>query len=98
MTDYEEIGEYRQACNHSALALMFLAIGVAAGALLGLLLAPKSGKQMRRNLRRRYEDARDRIEDWGDQAGDLLERGSGYASLVKEKVAPIKKAIRKQSW
>ena len=40
-------------------AITFLLIGLGAGALLGLLLAPKAGKQFRKDLRRGYEDAKD---------------------------------------
>ncbi len=95
MTDYEQYGEYRQSCNHAGLALTFLFIGLGAGALVGLLLAPKTGKQMRRTLRRKYEDAREKIEDWGDQAGDIFERGSEYANTVKERVGPIGKVWKR---
>ena len=40
-------------------AITFLLIGLGAGALAGLLLAPKTGKQLRRDLQRGYEDAKD---------------------------------------
>jgi len=36
-------------------AITFLLMGLGAGALAALLFAPKSGKQMRRDLRRRYQ-------------------------------------------
>ncbi|MFB3916729.1 MAG: YtxH domain-containing protein [Terriglobales bacterium] len=101
MTDYERIG-HSPSFGRSAfgIALTFLFIGLGAGALAGLLLAPKSGKQMRRNLRRKYEDAKDVLEEWGEQAGDMIDRGaewantarekgSEWASIAREKVAPI---------
>jgi gas vesicle protein len=96
MTDYERFGDY-QASDRSVvgLALTFLFIGIGAGALAGLLLAPRSGKQMRRTLRRKYEDARDVLEDWSDQASDVLERGADWANYAKSKVAPIGAAVRK---
>ncbi len=96
MTDYESYREM-PAGNIAGWALTFLFIGMGAGALLGLLFAPKTGKQMRRTLRRHYQDARDVIEDWGDQAGDVLEKGAGYANAVKDRVAPIGKVILKQT-
>jgi gas vesicle protein len=67
-----------------------------AGALLGLLFAPKSGKQLRRTLRRRYEDARDVIEDLGDQASEVIDKGAEWASTAKDKVAPLGKVIRRR--
>jgi gas vesicle protein len=79
-------------------AFTFLFIGLGAGALIGVLMAPKTGKQMRRSLRRRYEDAREAVGDLGDQAGDVLERGAGYANAVRERVEPIGRVINKKRW
>ena len=96
MTDYEHFGDY-QASDRSGIgtALTFLFIGLGAGALAALLFAPKTGKQMRRELRRRYEDAREAIDDFTDQAGDVIDRGTEWAKDAKEKVAPFAKAIRR---
>jgi gas vesicle protein len=49
-------------------AITFLLIGLGAGTLLGMLLAPKTGKQLRRDLRRGYEDARENLGDWAEDA------------------------------
>jgi len=96
MTDYERFGEYQPSDRSTVgIALTFLFIGLGAGALAALLFAPKSGKQMRKLLRRKYEDARDVLEDLQDQAGDMVEKGSEWASTAKEKVAPIAKAVRR---
>ena len=80
-------------------ALTFLLIGLGVGTVLGLLYAPKPGKQMRRELRRRYEDARDTFEDWKEDAKDFadeaVERGSEIADEVRERVKPIAKAMRR---
>jgi len=98
MTDYERIGDYQESGRSSVgLAVTFLLIGLGAGALLGLLFAPKSGRQMRRSLRRKYEDARDAIEDMGEQASDAIDKGVQWASTAKEKVAPLGRAMRKKS-
>jgi gas vesicle protein len=54
-------------------AITFLLMGVGAGALVALLFAPKSGKQMRRDLRRKYEDARETLDDWKEEAKGVAE-------------------------
>ena len=80
-------------------AITFLLIGLGAGAVLGLLYAPKTGKQMRKDVRRRYEDARETFDDWADQARDIAEdamqRGSEVVDDLRERVAPIAKNIRR---
>jgi len=53
-------------------AITFFLIGLGAGALTALLLAPKSGKQLRRDLKRGYEDARDAVGEWADQAAEKV--------------------------
>jgi len=75
--------------------LTMLFVGLAAGALIGLLLAPKTGKQMRRSLRRTYEDAREAVEDFSDQAGDWIDKGSEWAEKAKSKVAPLGKPFQR---
>jgi gas vesicle protein len=85
-------------------AITFLLIGLGAGALAGLLLAPKTGKQLRRDLRRGYEDAKDSIGDWADEAkgrarevGDKVReaasRGADIAEDLRDKVEPLRRAI-----
>jgi gas vesicle protein len=74
MTDYERFGEY-QSSERSfwGMGTTLLLVGLGAGALTALLLAPKTGRQTRKLLRRRYEDTRDAIND---RASELRERGS----------------------
>jgi len=80
-------------------AVTFLLIGLGAGGLIGLLFAPKPGKQMRKELRRKYEDARDTIEDWKDEAKqaaeETLERGAELANELRDRVTPLTKGIRR---
>ncbi len=82
------------------LALLFL--GIAAGAITALLMTPQTGKQLRRQLRRRYEDARDVMDDWSEQASDWVERGSDWAEKAsdwadkaKKRAQPMSKAFRR---
>jgi gas vesicle protein len=91
-------------------AITFLLIGLGAGALAGLLLAPKAGKQLRRDLKRGYDDAKDAVGDWADDAKDrvrdagervreVANRGVEIAEdlrdSAREKVEPLRRAINR---
>jgi len=80
-------------------ALMFLLIGLGAGTLVGMLYAPKPGKQMRKELRRRYQDARETFDDWREQARDVaeevVEKGAEFADEVRERVTPLARNLRR---
>jgi len=94
-------GKYEASEQSSAgIAVTFLLIGLGAGALIGLLFAPKSGKQMRKDLRNRYDDARDTLDDWKDDAKeaaeDVLERGAELAEELRDRVSPLTKGIRRK--
>lgn len=81
---YERTGDYQPSDRSTVgTALTFLLIGMGVGALTALLLAPKSGKQMRRALRRRYEDTVDALNERTDE---WMERGSEVANTAREKV------------
>lgn len=81
-------------------AITFLLIGLGTGALVGLMFAPKAGKQMRKELRRRYEEAKDVIDDWKDDARDVaeevMERGSELAEELRDRVSPLAKNLRRR--
>ncbi|HZQ91622.1 MAG TPA: YtxH domain-containing protein [Terriglobales bacterium] len=95
MSNYERIGEYQPSERNSlGVALTFLLVGIGVGAVTALLLAPKSGKQLRRDLRRRYEDTREAMDEFTDQARDMFERGAEWARDAKERVAPLARGIR----
>lgn len=92
--------------GHIGTAITFLMIGLGAGALLGLLLAPKAGKQLRRDLRRGYEDARDSFGEWADEAKerarevgervrDVATRGAELADDIRDKVEPLRRVINR---
>jgi gas vesicle protein len=95
------IGKYEasEAGNAAGTAVTFLLIGLGAGALLGMLLAPKAGKQMRKDLRRKFDSARETMDEWTDDAKEFaeeaMERGAEIADEVRERVAPLAKAIRR---
>jgi gas vesicle protein len=80
-------------------AITFLLMGIGAGALVALLFAPKSGKQMRRDLRRKYEDARETLDDWTEEAKgvaeEAMERGAEIVEEVRDRVTPLTKAARR---
>ncbi|HEY6181137.1 MAG TPA: YtxH domain-containing protein [Terriglobales bacterium] len=85
--------------NQVGTAVTFLLIGLGIGAVTALLLAPKTGKQLRKDIRRKYEDAKETVDDWTEDTRgaveDLIERGTEIADEIRERVAPLSKAIRK---
>jgi gas vesicle protein len=98
------IGKYESSSKSNVgTAVTFLMIGVGAGALIALMLAPKTGKQMRKDLRKRYDDARDTLQDWSEEAidrvNDIADRSGDWADelrdLAREKAAPLAKAIKR---
>lgn len=99
-----KVGKYESSDKSSVgTAVTFLMIGVGAGALIALLLAPKTGKQMRKDLRRKYDDARESLQDWSEEAKehvkDAVDRSADWAEelreAAREKAAPIQKALRR---
>ncbi len=98
-------GRYESSAGNSiGTAITFLLIGLGAGALVALALAPKTGKQFRRDLKRGYNDARETLEDWTEEAKDrvrdakerardVAERGASLADDLREKVEPLRRVI-----
>ena len=80
-------------------AITFLLIGLGAGTVVGMLLAPKTGRQLRRDLRKGYDSARETFDDWKetarDFAEDAIDRGSDLADDLKERVRPVARGIRR---
>ena len=90
--------------NSVGTAVTFLLIGLGAGALVALALAPKTGKQFRRDLKRGYDDARETLEDWTEEAKDRVrdvkerardaaERGANFADDLRERVEPLRRVV-----
>lgn len=87
-------GEYeRSGVNTVAVGFALLLIGFAAGAIAAALMTPKTGKQMRRELKRKLDDARDAMEDWSEQAGDLRDRAAQFAGKAQEWAGTAKDAV-----
>ncbi|HTK96322.1 MAG TPA: YtxH domain-containing protein [Terriglobales bacterium] len=99
MNDFERYGDYQPSDRgRFGLGVTLLLVGLGAGALTALLFAPRSGKQMRKILRRKYEDAVDTINDqrdtWVERGSDWARRGQEIADDVRDRVEPIRKAVR----
>jgi gas vesicle protein len=81
----------------SGLALLLIGIGIGVGA--GLLLAPKAGRLLRKDLRRSYDDARDTVSEWADEAkdrfADVVEKGSDFAEELRSKTPPLSELLRR---
>jgi gas vesicle protein len=76
-------------------ALGFLAVGLGLGALAAFLVAPKTGKQVRKDVRRHYEDARDAVGGFSERAGDIWERREDWANAARRKVEPVTRVFRR---
>ena len=92
-------GKYESGGGNVGTAITFLLIGLGAGAVVGMLFAPKTGRQMRRDLRRGYENAKDTLDDFRESARDFaedaVERGSEFADDLRDRVRPLGKVIRR---
>ena len=67
------IGKYEGSESSAGTAITFLLIGLGVGAAVGLLLAPKTGRQLRKDLRRSYDDALGTVSEWTEEAKDRLD-------------------------
>src|SRR5271170_609850 len=93
------IGKYESSDGVAGTAITFLLIGLGVGAALGLLLAPKTGRQLRKDLRRSYDDALETASDWTDEAKDrfeeVVEKGADFADGVRAKTKPLSDLLRR---
>ena len=93
------VGKYENSGGSAGTAVTFLLIGLGIGAAVGLLLAPKTGKQIRKDLRRSYEDALETISDWSDEAKDrfeeAVEKGAQFTEELRDKAEPLGRILRR---
>jgi gas vesicle protein len=93
------IGKYESSDSGAGTAVAFLLIGLGVGAALGLLLAPKTGRQLRKDLRRSYDDALETVSDWTDDARgkikDAVDKGADLADELRSKAEPIGDYLRR---
>lgn len=99
LSDYERFGDYQPSDrSRAAVGLTFLLVGLGLGAVAALILAPQSGQSTRRVLRRKYEDAREALEGLTERAGQMVERGTDWASTARDRVAPFRRSVRDESY
>ncbi len=76
-------------CSSQAVALAFLG-GAIAGAVVGILLAPKSGEETRRELRGYARKAEEEVIERAKEAraalDDMIERGKHFVAEKREDV------------
>jgi gas vesicle protein len=99
MTDYERFGEYRPSERSPwGLGITLLLVGLGAGALTALLLAPRTGRQTRKLLRRKYEDTMDtlneRTEDLRERGSVWFDRAKQFAGNVGETASDVQERVR----
>jgi gas vesicle protein len=92
-------GKYEKSDSTVGTAITFLLIGLGVGAGLGLLLAPKAGRQLRKDLRRSYDDVLETASDWTDEAKDRLEevveKSGDFADELRARTKPISDLLRR---
>jgi gas vesicle protein len=93
------IGKYESSDGATGTAITFLLIGLGVGAAVGLLLAPKTGRQFRKDLRRSYDEALETASDWTDEVKDRLEevveKSGDFADEIRTKAKPLSDLLRR---
>jgi gas vesicle protein len=87
--------EFSRHRNGYRTALGFLMLGLGIGTIGALLLTPKTGRQLRKEMRRRYEDTRDVVSDLGERAGDIWERSQEWAEAARRRAEPVARRFRR---
>jgi gas vesicle protein len=75
-------------------------LGTIAGGITALLLAPKSGKDMRKDLSKKAREAQDKSEELfnnvSDQALDLVDKAKSIAHDAKDAAETLVKELRRK--
>lgn len=94
-----QTGKYESSESSTGTAITFLLIGLGIGAAVGLLLAPKTGRQLRKDLRRSYQGALETASEWTDEAKerfeDIVEKGSDFGDELRTKAKPLSDLLRR---
>ena len=103
--DYKS-GDYQNSdSGQIGTALAFLLIGVGIGAAAGLLLAPKTGDEMRESLRQGYNQAVDNLSELkdkastaaGDVASEVKNRATKLADSAKQTYENAKQDVKERA-
>lgn len=92
--------------NSTLTAIGYMIVGFGIGAVAGLLTAPKSGKQLRKDVGRRLDDAREVVESRLEEArdametlskrtGEILERGEELVETARRNAEPVARFLRR---
>ena len=84
--------------DNSGEKLIWFVAGVAVGAAAGILLAPKSGREIRRYITERTSEGRDRLVESGrdlyGKGRDLYEKGKDLADDAADLFERGRKAVK----
>jgi gas vesicle protein len=86
MRQFEAYGEYEQSersGGKAGTAITFLLVGLGVGALTALLFAPRSGRQTRETLRRKYDET---VDSLSEQTENIRERSSEWMQTARERM------------
>jgi gas vesicle protein len=76
--------------DNAASKFSYFLVGLGVGALLGILFAPKSGKETREFLGQKAEEGRDfaqrKAQELRERAEELVERGKEMVAKQKEQI------------
>ncbi|WP_168735676.1 YtxH domain-containing protein [Cohnella fermenti] len=76
-------------------------IGGALGAAAALLLAPKSGQELRKDIRSKYKEASDRTSKWASEAGaktkEVASQVGQHASEIVDKTLSIVRTAKSEA-
>jgi gas vesicle protein len=84
--------------DHDGSGFLWFLAGLGIGAAVGVLYAPKSGDELRQQLREAAEDGRNSVKDRArqarEQAGTWADKGRDYLSQQKDQIRSAYEAGR----